>query len=177
MQNAAVDVETTGLISGLNEIVQLSIILYHGECPYEITNQLNLYIKPMHLELIDEEALEMNKLSLDFLMKQPTPIQAKNVLFHWLEDVNLKLYPLGHNYAFDQAFLKIFLGDSYDNIFHYKFRDTHIVSQYLIDKKKIKLETTKLVALAEYFSIPHKPHDSLSDCVTTIRIYERLLKL
>ena len=174
---AAVDIETTGLECGINEIVQLGIVLYNND--YTITNRLNIFIRPMHVEYIDEEALKINKLDINFLLKQSTPIQAKNVLFNWCDSVAKdKIFPLGQNFEFDKRFLLLFLGqDKYHEIFHYKYRDVCIIAQFLIDKGKLKIEDNKLPTLSEYFKIPHEEHDAISDCITVIRIYEKLIKL
>ena len=175
LTNAAVCIETTGLISGLNEVVQLSIVTYDNA--FSFNDRFNMSIRPMRPEFIDEDVLKINKETLKYMSEQAIPAQVKHALYEWLDDRTI--YPLGFNYNFDRDFLKLFLGDKYDEIFFYKYRDTCIIADYLKDKGKIKLEleNLSLISLSDYFNILCDEHNSLSNCITTIRLYEKLLKI
>lgn len=173
--NAAVSIETTGLISGLNEVIQLSIVTYNDET-FSFNEKFDLSIRAMRPEFIDEDWLKIDKMVLKYMSEQPTPSQAKFILYEWLDD--RKIYPLGFNYSFDRDFLRLFLGDKYDEIFLNTYRDSLIVAEYLKDKGKIKdLKDFNLINLSEYFNIPCDKGNSLSNCITIIRLYEKLLKL
>ena len=80
------------------------------------------------------------------------------------------------------SYLKIFFGDEiYTEKFNYKFRDTSILAQALIDAKKLpKNFSTKLVDMVNYFNLDKgykNPHDAQEDCKFTILIYKELLNL
>ena len=58
----AIDTETTGLIAGTHEIIELSLVI-HDEFFLPI-HTFSCKVRPMHPELADPKALEKNRLSL-----------------------------------------------------------------------------------------------------------------
>lgn len=112
-------------------------------------------------------------------MKAPTPMEVRHAILNWLEDVgcNEKIIPMGHNYSFDQSFLKIFLQDFYDSIFHYEYRDTKIFLRGLIDSGKIDLKHTSLSYACDFFEIPHVAHDAFGDTWSTLQLYKEMVKI
>ena len=174
----AIDVETTGLKAGIQEIVSIAFIA-HDEDFYP-TEKFKTKIRPMRPELADNRALIINGLSLVDLKKEPTPQQVRNAFFQWHEEVleDKLILALGHNFAFDQRFLKIFFGDFYDNVFHYKFRDTYVLVKGLQDCGYLRKDLSlKLVSLCKYFNILHNAHDAYEDALATLKLYQKLVNL
>lgn len=173
----AIDTETTGLNEGIHEIVQIAIVIVDEDFNY--VDKFTSLIRPMHESNIDEEALKINRLKLSDLVKAPTPLQVRNAFYQWHEEVHdgIKIEPLGHNYSFDQAFLKLFFGNMYRERFYYKFRDTHVLAQALIDRGSLKVESTSLISLCDHFEIPIKAHDALGDVLATMKLYKKLLEV
>jgi len=186
-QFASIDVETTGLQAGNHEIVELSIILFNpileqGKVTkkFEITDSFTTKIRPMRPEVTDPKAMKINGLRLEDLKEKPTPQQIRNTFFNWHEEVthNALITPLGHNFCFDQGFLKVFFGSYYPDIFSHKYHDTRSVAQSLRFLGKIpKTQSCKLEELCKYFEIKHKAHTAKGDALATIKLYEHLLEL
>ena len=177
----AIDTETTGLVEGKHEIIQVAITCFNPDFKPTGIRFLS-YIKPLRPELAHNEAMTINGLCLSELIKEaPTPNQVRAALLNWKEELfgEEKLFPLGHNYSFDKGFLKLFLKDLYDAMFHYKFRDTFILVQALRDAGILPDTVhTKLDQLCEYFKIPcHKAHDAYYDTVRTLEVYKNLIGL
>ena len=175
---ASIDVETTGLISGVHEIVEMSIILHNEKfMPME---RFTTAIKPMHPERADMDALLANGLSLVELKTAPTPPQIRNAFFQWHQDVaqGRRIIPLGHNFSFDKSFLKLFFGDYYDEYFYYKNRDTFTAAQLLKDCGLLDPgQSLSLGKLCEEFKIPHVAHTSHGDAIATLILYRKLMAL
>jgi DNA polymerase III epsilon subunit-like protein len=177
----AIDCETTGLIEGYHEIIQMSMLEINPDTfdPTGVSFEMN--IKPLRPEIVDPKALEINGMDITQLMKTALPPGAVRASFcEWKDELfgNRKVYPLGHNFAFDRGFLRCFFGDLYDNYFHYKYRDSAILAQALLDCKIIdedKLHSTSLGAVADYFNIPkNKQHTATGDALMTTRVYKMM---
>ena len=114
---AVIDVETTGLEAGINEIIQISIIIHDDELNY--VDKFVTEVRPMHPEWAEDKAMEINQKSLIQLKTAPTPTEVRSIFYQWHENIcgGKKLYPLGQNFPFDKAFLQIFFGENYKDIF------------------------------------------------------------
>ena len=172
-----IDIETTGLKPGIHEIIELSLLL-HDENFIPLDSFI-CKIRPMHPEYVDPKAMEINKLSLSNLKNESTPSQIRNALCQWHEEIanNTKLIPLGHNYSFDKSFLTIFLGEYYNNIFHYHNRDTLSLAFALRDKGILKIDSLSLTSIGKYFQLPEQIHRAEQDTRLCLSIYRKLLGL
>jgi DNA polymerase III epsilon subunit-like protein len=65
----------------------------------------------------------------------------------------------------------------YDERFYYKFRDTFVLAQAMIDRGSLEVSSTSLVGLCEYFEIPIKAHTALGDVLATLQLYKKLLEM
>jgi len=176
-----VDIETTGLIKGVHEIVQLSVTHFKD---FEITGIRFLsYVKPLKPELATSKAMEINGLDLDELQNSAaTPGQVRMAFINWKKEIfgeDTKLEPMGHNYAsFDKGFLEVFLNDWYDSIFSYNIMDTKILAKALIKAKRLEPISTSLKSLCNHFNIPYiNAHDAYSDSLMTLKLYKELLNI
>jgi len=165
--------------AGAHEVIQLAVVLHDEE--FNPTERFVTKIRPMHPQYATDEAMVINGMSLLKLRTQPMPQQVRPLFFDWFESVagSSRIYPLGHNYSFDKQFLEVFFGkETYKQLFHYKFRDTHILAQTLIDCGSLTgVKSTKLEILCEHFGIPHLTHDAEGDTAATLTLYRELLKL
>jgi DNA polymerase III subunit alpha, Gram-positive type len=174
----SIDTETTGLIPGKHEIVQLAIIPY--DVNFRPIGRFVSYIKPMRPWTAQSEALAINNLDLKGLEEQPTPSQVRESVLNWKSDIfgECIFTPLGHNYAsFDSYFLKHFFDfPIYEKHFDYKCEDSCILARVLV--RKGCLEKASLDYLATFFKIErnHK-HDAYDDALVTIKVYQKLLEL
>jgi len=55
--------------------------------------------------------------------------------------------------------------------------DTKIVTEYLMECNRLKLENSSLVTVLDHFLIPHKPHDSYSDTMGVVHLWNALRDL
>ena len=172
---AVIDTETTGLVAGVNEIIQLAVVIVDDD--FKFVDKFVSKIRPMHEANITQEAMKVNRIKN--LHEAPTPLQVRNAFYQWHEEVHdgLVIEPIGHNYSFDKDFLKLFFGDMYDERFYYKFRDTFVLAQALIDRGSLEVDSTSLGSLCDHFEIPIKAHDALGDVLGTIQLYRKLLEV
>ena len=122
-QLCAIDTETTGLIAGYHEVIQLCIL------PLDSNIKPRKDVMPFYIELIpdyperaSEEALRVNKINLSELaLRGHDREKAKDLLDEWVDKLGLpctkyqnrkRLIPLGQNYAFDRGHIAEWLGQS-----------------------------------------------------------------
>lgn len=177
---AVIDTETTGLVAGVHEIVQIAIVPLSEKL--EPMGRFVSYVKPMRPGSADPRALEVNKLTLEGLALQPNPSQVRVAISDWVSNCygEEKFVPLGHNYAgFDKAFVTLFLGNEmYNSIFNYHTEDTLHLARALKRAGVLILDKCNLDSLTEYFGIERKvSHDAYEDAVATAKVYKELLKL
>lgn len=188
----AIDVETTGVKAGFNELVQLAILPLDSNIkPYKGVTPFYLNITPQYIDRIDYQALKVTRKTLtDLINNSMDTYRAQDLFVSWFERLNLpltanhhkKLMPLWSNGGFDKSFLIAWLGqEAYNNYFHFHERDTQTLALAINDRfchhaEKIPFPKVGLNYLASCFNIVNETaHDALSDCVTTAEVYRRLL--
>lgn len=195
-QMCAIDIETTGLDSQFNEIVQMAILPLdvHLE-PRKDVMPLDIYIIPDHPERIDRKSTKVHGARLGHIMKHGfDKVAAIDLIEDWILKLNLplnkgginpcKILPLGHNYCFDRAFMIALFGlDFYESYFHYLYRDTMQHVLFLNDHaaqhaNPIPFPSSSLVAVANILKIKFpNAHNAIFDCVATAQIYKKLVSL
>lgn len=182
---AAIDVETTGVRPGYHEIVQIAIVPL--DCKFDpIGKPFNKFICPACPERIEPEAFRINGLNLEDLNSEPSHERVADMMTEWFESLYLpltsRIIPLAHNWAFENSFLKAWLGTAeLDRIFHYLPRDAMIYALGLNDKaalveKEIPFKGVGLKDLCKQFNIINtKPHDALADSIAEAAVYKALL--
>lgn len=193
-QLCAIDVETTGLDPNYHELIQIAILPLDSEIKPR-TDVLPFYIelKPEHPERADSKAMHVNKLKMaDINVRGFDRLNAIGLFEEWVKKLGLpytkygnpkQIIPLGHNYTFDCAFIKAWLGtETYYHYFHYHHRDTMVVANYLNDRANVHAEPhefakASLEYLASVLGVPRsRAHDALCDCQTTAEVYRLLLR-
>lgn len=178
-----IDLETTGLIDGVNEIVEIGVLLVNltredNKIGFEVKSKFHTYIKPSNPLRINPEAMGINQIDSETLAKAPNAMEARQLFYSWWEsEGNRKFEVLGHNFSgFDKGFLKLFLSTTYDNFLDYHAEDTYAFARGLqrIGLIQPNLEL-HLADLMEYFDYAHRDHTALGDCYATIRVYCELL--
>jgi len=185
---AAVDLETTGRRPNYHEIVQIAILPLdenlqaHSQIPVFYMN-----VRPEHPERAEQKAFFVNGLDLDLLLiHAPSQDRAIDLFCEWFNRLDLpqnrSIIPLAHNWAFESAFLKGWLGpDLMDEMFHSHARDSMLLASAINDRAfflghKFPFPKLSLIQLCQQLGIVYEhAHDALADCQATAELYKRLL--
>ncbi len=186
---AAVDVETTGLIPGYHEIIQIGIQILDSHCePMSEVSPFYHTIKPEHPERADARATAVHKLDIDHLcLHAPDKWQVSDWLDEWWSNLGLphrkSLVPIAHNWQHEVGFLKAWLGsESFNQFFYWQARDTMLIPIFLNDVayangRKMPFSAFGLESMCTKFGIVHEnPHDALADARAEAQVYKHLLQ-
>ena len=188
----AVDIETTGLRCGYNDIIQICILPLDGNCdPHKSLTPFDIVLKPERIQFADLDAIKVNKLKLaNLVLTGMDPIVAADLLNSWFEGLRLpegkRLMPLAHNWAFDKPFIEEWLGfENYNYIFDGRYRDTMCGALLFDDKADLETEQypfpkVNLQYVAKCLKVPYESdrcHEALYDCALTAATYKAMLRL
>ncbi len=186
----AIDIETTGRLPGFHEIIQIGVVPLDAEFQ-PITQQLPFYINmaPKHPERAEKNAQQVHGLNLKKLCEEAVSQEGGADLFcSWFDDLNLplnkRLIPLAHNWAFEDGFLKHWLGlETKDIIWQGTARDSMSYASSVNDwhgtrGTKAPFQFVSLKHLRKVLKIKShgKHHDALSDARDCAEIYQKLLQ-
>lgn len=184
---AALDLETTGLLDGYHEIVQIGVVpLDHNLDPMDIS-PFYMNVQPKHPERASKKAMEVNGLDMEVLMRCPTIWQVADCFGEWFDTLGLpsdkKLIYLTQNAPFDIAFMKHWLGlRGFDKYFHRRGRDTMFMAAGLNDQaawknRPIPFKRVGLKDLCQELGVQlDDHHDALADCIATAKVYREMLR-
>jgi len=172
---AFIDVETTGLDNDTAEIIELGVVLAKlKDNELVVTDQINLKIRPEHLETAEPAALRINGYNeADWLFA--ASLQDAMKLF--AEKTAGAIF-VAHNLVFDYGFIdRAFKTTGIENKMHYHKLDTIALAfGVLIDNDDMNKFSLK--ALTEYYGIENKKaHSAFADAYATYELFKKLLKL
>ena len=186
----AIDTETTGLDCEKNEIIEVCILPLDS-CldPYKGIMPFHMYLKPELIDNVEPAALRVAKVSLAEAINRGTDQDIAADLFDtWFQKLpigeNKRIIPLGQNYQFDMGFISKWIGPTtYNDCFHYHYRDSMIAANLLNDRADFRREVRpfdkvnlqKMVAALE---LPKRQaHTALDDAINTSLVYKRLVEM
>lgn len=156
------DIETTGLDSSYDEIIEIGAIKVNNN---EIVSEFNSLVKPQNK--IDRYITGLTGITNEMVNDAPT---IEEILPDFMNYIGNDIL-IGHNVNFDINFV-------YDNLYRNKF---DVLTNDFIDTMRISrkllpdLPHHRLIDLAKYFGIDTaNNHRSLKDCEITMNIYEQL---
>lgn len=156
------DIETTGLDSSYDEVIEIGAIKVKDN---KIVSKFNSLVKPRNE--IDEYITELTGITNEMVKDAPT---IEEILPDFMNYIGNDIL-IGHNVNFDINFI-------YDNLYRNKF---DVLTNDFIDTMRISkkllpdLPHHRLIDLARYFEIDTtNNHRSLKDCEITMDIYEQL---
>jgi len=175
---AFIDVETTGFDPETQEIIELGVVIARptgdDAMDYEIVDEIDLKIKPEHIETADPQALRVNGYD-----------ESAWIFAHSLEEA-MKVFSektegcifVAHNLAFDYLFIdKAFQKTGVENKLFYAKMDTISIAFAKLHKKK-DIDKFRLSKLCEYFGVENnKAHTALSDARATFEVFQHLMSL
>lgn len=177
---AFVDVETTGLNPDTHEIIELGCVIVSqegvgtGNPVFKIIDEIDIKIKPEHIENADPVALRVNGYDEADWVFAYSLREAMTVLSEKAGDAIM----VGHNVSFDAGFIeKAFRTTAVENKLHYHKLDTISIAFAKLHLN-VGVDKFSLNFLCSHFGIENKKaHSALSDARATFELYERLMKL
>ena len=159
------DIETTGLDSSYDEVIEIGAIKVKNN---KIVSKFNSLVKPKNE--IDEYITELTGITNEMVKDAPTIEEILPDFMNYMGNDIL----IGHNVNFDINFI-------YDNLYRNKF---DVLTNDFIDTMRIsrkllpELPHHRLIDLAKYFKIDStNNHRSLKDCEITMNVYENLKEI
>lgn len=180
----AIDLETTGLVPGFNEIIDIAMVKLDEDFKPS-GERFHEFLKIRHPERYSEKAKEVNGLTVEEINargKEPEQVQEEAI--KWLSSIcNYKLaIPMGHNYKFDRGFLETFFGESSNNIqlyyiyFNKRYIDTMDIS-ITVNRKYNIFTNVKLGTVCEVLNVVNdNAHTAMSDVLATVECHKVLLE-
>jgi DNA polymerase-3 subunit alpha len=165
------DVETTGLDTVKNDVVQIACIpIIDGE---EADKAFNQFCQPFNYASVDPVALQINHLSMEKLRTFQEPTKMVDSLIGYLRQFNVKFTMAGYNVGFDRNFLSATFRKAgrereFAELFTSDIRD--VLKRTKAIKKQLDTPNVKLETLAKHFNIEINAHDALSDIRATIEV-------
>ena len=159
------DIETTGLDSSYDEIIEIAALKVQNN---KVVSQFQSLIKPN--QEIDEYITELTGITNEMVVDAPT---IEQVLPQFIEFVGNEIL-IGHNVNFDINFV-------YDYLYRNEFgglKNDFIDTMRLARKLLPELAHHRLIDIAEYFNVDtSNNHRALKDCEITLNIYENLKRM
>jgi len=188
-QVCSIDIETSGPDPWLHEILQIAIL------PLTSDFKIRKNTIPFYINIMPEYPQlaafgTTRKKMLEVMNNGFESEAAKDLLYKWVEKLHLPLakdgtpkqiYPLGHNYTHDRAFMLKWLGyENYNEFFGPRILDSMTTAIYLNDRATFHgvgapFSRVDLTWLAGFFNIDtFGRHDALVDTKITAELYRNL---
>lgn len=153
-----IDTETTGLSAQRDHIIEISALkIKNGEIIENYTSLVNPGI------MIPKSSIKIHGITDEMVIDAPTIDQVLPEFIDFIGNQPL----IGHNLSFDLRFINSYL----DKNINHDLADTMLIAR----KKLGFLPNHKLITLIEYFELGEsQEHRSLSDCIYTYKVYEKL---
>lgn len=177
------DLETTGLDSEKNAIIELSGIL---EINNKVQESFSIYMKPDSDQIIDQAALDAIKIDRETIDNYSSQTIGYDRFIKLLEKhVNVfnkedKLFLIGYNiHAFDVPFLRTFFNRNnnkyFGSYFHHPSIDVMLLVSYFSMSQRKNLPNFKLATIAKSLGIKvdeERLHMALYDVAITRDIFK-----
>lgn len=159
------DLETTGLSSKKNEIIEIGAIKVKD---FRKIDSMDIFLKPENP--VPAVITNLTGITNDMLLDGYNLVEGIKKFVDFVED-----YPIVfHNAKFDMGFLNIASNKLYGKDLESHCLDTLVLSRKLVSNVK----DYKLGTLADYFNISYDgAHRSLRDCQITFEVYKNLNKI
>lgn len=158
-----IDVETTGLDSAGDEIIELAAVRIIDHAP---AAQMAVFVRTERA--LSQEIVKLTGITPQMLEDEGVALaEAIHRFREFVQDSPM----VSHNIAFDRAFLVAACEKLGQPPMRNPCKDTLTLARSRLDD----VPNYKLSTLAEYFNIPMPDcHRALSDCMTTFQLYEKL---
>lgn len=177
---AFIDIETTGIDFDKYEIIEIGAIIVGqvgidtGNPVFSVIDEVELKIKPLHIEDADPVALRVNGYDpADWTFAYDLK-QAMTILAEKTKDAIM----VAHNVSFDAPFLdKAFHTTGIKNTMHFHRLDTISIAFAKLHMNG-DIDKFSLRFLCDYFGIENKKaHTALSDTRALFELYKKLMTI
>jgi len=177
---AFIDLETTGLLTTQHEIIEIGCIIANqtggdrGVPHITLREELDIRVRPQHLETADIEALAINGYTED---RWHDAISLKEALTI-VSEKTAGCIMVGQNVTFDWNFLAVaFEQEGIDCLMDYHRIDTMSMS-FAKFQHDPAVQSFSLRAMAAHFGIEQKKaHQALDDIRVTFEVYKKLIEV
>lgn len=179
-----IDTESGGVDPVVHSLLSVAMVVCRDE---QIISKVEFFIQ-QDPYVVTASGLNVNKIDLVAHHERALePLKAWEAIQSFLAPYfapNERIILVGHNIAFDRAFLSTFfksIGKSFESRFSHRSIDTHSIAAALQDAGRIPA-TVSLSSngLFEHFKIevpPEKRHTALGDALATFELYWHLVDL
>ncbi len=158
----AFDLETTGLDSRTDQIIEIGAVLFRNGLP---ADRFSSFAQPG--EPLSANIVALTHITDEMLAGAPTPQEAVGAFLDWAGSRTL----VGHNAEFDVGFLRTCCG-TFGREFDPAWVDTLVLSQFLCPK----LSSYKLTSVASALDLPpFQAHRAYEDAQVCGQIYAILI--
>lgn len=154
-----IDIESTGLQFQFDEIIEIGIARVRNNIVVETYSQL---IKP--IQEINGFITSFTGITNDMVKNMPSILDVKDSVLEFIGDDII----LGHNTAFDLAFLNF--------RFNTKISNQYMDTLQFARKVFPNLKNHKLTTLVKNFNLSKNEHRALADCISTKQLYDLIKK-
>lgn len=184
----AVDVETTGLVPGYHEIIQIAVVPLNSELePNPELRPFYMNIAPDFPERGKSGAEGVHGITTESLLGNVSQEESADLFDQWFVRLELpyrkRLVPLAHNWAFERSFLLPWLGlQTFSELWSGHPRDTLIFGAMLNDVaiwagKEAPFPQLSLTYMCNKMGVRLiDAHDALPDCLATAALYRELIR-
>lgn len=162
-----VDIETTGLDTKYDSIIEIAAIKVRNE---DVIDTFTTLVNPPYIDLTDfPEITDLTGITQDMLNDAPSEQEAITKFFNFLGDDIV----VGHNVNFDINFL-------YDSLYNTdKYLKNNFIDTLRFARKLLpELKHHRLSDVAIFFAVDTtNAHRALKDCEITLQCYEHLKQL
>lgn len=166
------DVETTGLDSKINEIIEIAVVIYNPK-EDKIIKEWAKKAAPRNIKTANKIALDMNGYNED---PKSYVGNIKDVIIEFnkiVEDCVI----IGQNIQFDIGFIDKYYKEFSLGCEIHRHRKLEISSMSWPILRKTDLKSYSLATQCEYFNISNEgEHRALTDCIRTLEVYKCLIK-
>lgn len=161
------DIETTGLMPGCDEIIEVSALKCRDN---EIIDEFSTLICPRDLDAVDSYITKLTGISQDMLLNQPS---IGDILTEFDEFVGNDII-VAHNANFDINFIY----DTYEEYSNHYFCNNFVDTLRIARRGLPNLPNHKLSSVANNFGIDLQiTHRALADCKITQKCYIKLIDI
>lgn len=172
---AFIDIETTGISRDTAEIIEIAAVITRmkdGELV--VIDQVDIKIKPKHIETADPQALRINGYNeADWLFA----IDLADAMKLFAEKTKGCIF-VAHNVTFDYACIEKALSDvGLENQMHFHKLDT-ISMAFAVLNANEDINRYSLHALSAHYGIENKKaHSAFADAYATYEVFKKLMNL